>query len=297
MNMNESIEKDLLKEALISTLKGFVVFCEQYNLTYYAAYGTALGAVRHHGLIPWDDDIDVYMPREDYNKLLSLRATLDNSEYEIVDIENKGYYLYFAKWCQRNSTIIEKTGEPALGIYVDIFPLDYFDDEYCKPLIRYNEFYRYLWIIYGHGARQYSFAEVCSLINLLCFGNFRRAVTILLDISIFKVLRLPSLYVIKKMMKYLEKAPQSSYYWLYSIISSECYPMPIDWFNQGTKMSFEDIEILMPSNYHEYLTRAYGDYMTPPPIDKRDSHHARYFIDFTHRYSTEEVRRIKKGKG
>gem|GEM_PF-4050912 len=83
----------MLKKALTSTLKGFINFCEQHNLRYYAAFGTAIGAVRHHGIIPWDDDIDVYMPREDYNKFLSLRGTLENSEYEIVDIENKGYYL------------------------------------------------------------------------------------------------------------------------------------------------------------------------------------------------------------
>ena len=71
MKYNDSEEDVMLKKALISTLKGFVNFCEQHNLRYYVAFGTALGAVRHHGIIPWDDDIDVYMPREDYNKFLS----------------------------------------------------------------------------------------------------------------------------------------------------------------------------------------------------------------------------------
>lgn len=293
MKLNELTEVDLLKKELISTLKGFIVFCKQHNLRYYAAYGTALGTVRHKGLIPWDDDIDVFMPREDYNKFLLLRNTLKTSEYEIVDIENKGYYLFFAKWCKRNSTIIEKQGQPALGIYIDIFPLDYFDEEYCKPLIRYNELYRYMWLIYGHGSRKYSISEFCSIINLIFSRRFNRALTILLDNTIFKVLKLPSLFIIKKMMMYLEKAPKTSNYWRYSFISSENYYIPVEWFGEGKKMPFEDIEILMPVNYDAFLTRNYGDYMTPPPIDKRESHHARYFIDFNQRYSLEEVRKLK----
>jgi LicD family protein len=294
MKYNDSEEDAMLKKALTSTLKGFINFCEQHNLRYYAAFGTAIGAVRHHGIIPWDDDIDVYMPREDYNKFLSLRGTLENSEYEIVDIENKGYYLYFAKWCQRNSTLIEKLGEPALGIYVDIFPLDFYDEKYCEPLIRHNELYRYLWLIYGHGSRKYSFADFCSGLRLIRKGKFGRVVSILLDTSVLKLLRLPSHFLIRKFMKRLEEAPKSSYCWCYSIISCESKPMPADWFGKGIKMQFEDVDILMPSNYDEYLTCMYGDYMTPPPVEKRPSSHARYFIDFNHRYSVEEVHKLKK---
>ena len=93
---------DEFKVYLLKTFKAFINFCEQHGLTYYAAFGTALGAVRHQGFIPWDDDVDVYMPREDYNRLLALRGVLDSSKYEVIDIENKGYYLYFAKWCMRN---------------------------------------------------------------------------------------------------------------------------------------------------------------------------------------------------
>ena len=93
MKYNDSEEDVMLKKALISTLKGFVNFCEQHNLRYYAAFGTALGAVRHHGIIPWDDDIDVYMPREDYNKFLSLRGTLESSEYELLILKIKDIIL------------------------------------------------------------------------------------------------------------------------------------------------------------------------------------------------------------
>lgn len=184
-----------------------------------------------------------------------------------------------------------------MGIYVDIFPLDFYDENYCKPLNQHNELYRYLWLIYGHGSRKHFFAEICSEIRLINKkGKFGRLVTVLLDTSVFKLLRLPSLFLIRKFMKRLEEAPRSSYYWLYSIISCESKPMPIEWFDKGIIMQFEDIEVLMPSNYDEYLTRTYGDYMTPPSIDKRLSSHARYFIDFQHRYSVEEVRKLRKEK-
>ena len=92
-------------------------------MRYYAAYGTALGAVRHRGIIPWDDDIDVWMPCEDYERFLSLRNQLTATPYEILDIQNKGYYLYFAKFCDKNTTLIEREGEPIIGLY----PLDNYD--------------------------------------------------------------------------------------------------------------------------------------------------------------------------
>ncbi|KXB74135.1 hypothetical protein HMPREF1860_02125 [Prevotella amnii] len=114
----------LLQKKLLSLFKEFTLFCKKNNLTYYAAYGTAIGAVRHHGIIPWDDDVDVWMPRKDYEKLLKLKTTLLKTNYEIINIENKGYYLYFAKFCNRNTSIIEREGEPNIGLYIDIFPLD-----------------------------------------------------------------------------------------------------------------------------------------------------------------------------
>ena len=288
-NLNE------FKCYLLETFKAFIEFCQQHGLTYYAAFGTALGAIRHQGYIPWDDDVDVYMPRKDYNKLLELRCELEKSDYEIIDIENKGYYLYFAKWCQRNSTLIEKPGEPSLGIYVDIFPLDYYDDKYCRPLIRYNELYRYLWLIYGHGARKHS---VYSLFHIVRSGkeHFHINFTAFLDISVFKLLQLPARYLINKFQNRLMNAPKSDYFWLYSIISCESFPMPIEWFGEGKMMAFENIEVCMPNNYDAYLTRVYGDYMTPPPIEKRPSHNARYFVDFHRRLTIDEIRKIKLSK-
>ena len=125
--MPNDISEIEFKQRLIKLFKEFIDVCNKNKLRYYAAYGTALGAVRHRGIIPWDDDIDVWMPREDYERFLSLRNQLTATPYEILDIQNKGYYLYFAKFCNKNTTLIEREGKPIIGLYIDIFPLDNYD--------------------------------------------------------------------------------------------------------------------------------------------------------------------------
>lgn len=90
----------------LETLKAFIAFCQANNLKYYAAYGTVLGAARHHGFIPWDDDIDVYMMRDDYDRYLRLMRTNPPKGYEQVEyVHDKEYYLPFAKFCNAHSTI------------------------------------------------------------------------------------------------------------------------------------------------------------------------------------------------
>lgn len=96
-----------LQKVLLKTFKAFSALCDEYNLRYYAAFGTALGAVRHQGFIPWDDDIDVYMPRQDYNKFIALRDKIEEA-YSIIDLRDTGYFMYFAKFINNQTTVWEK---------------------------------------------------------------------------------------------------------------------------------------------------------------------------------------------
>ena len=123
-----SVDKKRYKALLLQTLKAFDDFCKENDIHYCAAGGTMIGAVRHQGFIPWDDDIDVYMKRTDYDRFISLRNLLDNSDYEIIDPNINGYYCAHTKFSHRYSTIWEFQGIPFVyGAFVDIFVLDYED--------------------------------------------------------------------------------------------------------------------------------------------------------------------------
>jgi len=92
---------------------------------YYAAYGTMLGAVRHKGIIPWDDDIDVYMPRESYNRLITLISEALNRDFEILSWHCKGYHQVFIKVCDLHSMLCPFPDlSVIMGVFIDVFPLD-----------------------------------------------------------------------------------------------------------------------------------------------------------------------------
>ena len=107
-----SFSRERYKELLIKTMSEFIKVCDRNGIEYIGAYGTVLGAIRHKGLIPWDDDIDVFMTRENYEKFLRLKKNLVGSGYEIVDLDDKGYYLPFAKFCDSQTTIWEVENLP-----------------------------------------------------------------------------------------------------------------------------------------------------------------------------------------
>lgn len=116
-----------LQAKLVNMLSWYHDFCEKHHLRYYIIAGTMLGAVRHGGFIPWDDDIDVGMPRRDYEKLRELCANQEKAQYmfEYPSKENKSYPFLWAKLFDTTTTIVEKQRDKVTrGIYIDVFPLD-----------------------------------------------------------------------------------------------------------------------------------------------------------------------------
>ena len=114
-----------LKNSLLLLLDKFVQVCSKHHLRYFLAYGTTLGAIRHKGMIPWDDDIDVHMPREDYEKLQALpKSVWEGMELTSWRLKQCNQY-HFMKLEDPNTTIIEQLDPLYVGgIYIDIFPLD-----------------------------------------------------------------------------------------------------------------------------------------------------------------------------
>ena len=141
--MNENVLKKVQKEEL-DILVFFDAFCRQHNLRYSLAYGSLLGAVRHKGFIPWDDDIDVIMPREDYELLIRLFDDKTNRFFLQSHYSEAHYYYPFAKIRKNGTVFREKFLEDKQinhGFYIDVFPADKVRDKKRKKdyfYIRYQ---------------------------------------------------------------------------------------------------------------------------------------------------------------
>lgn len=271
------------QQMLVQVYKKFAEFCSQHNLTFFAAYGTMIGAIRHHGFIPWDDDIDVFMLRVDYERFLSLSNTLNDPGYEICSyLEGKSPYP-FAKFYTTEGTIWEYSQFPfIIGPWIDVFPIDEgdMDDEHANKVL--ERFHYTMWK-YRKAVAYASWGEIGRdflHLNLLDGG-----------MKLFKKVRYAPF---KK--KYIEEIKQRI-----SEIRSikgktlRCYSTALtnevfekSWFERPVSVPFEDTTIYVPNGYHEFLTALYGDYMKLPPVEKRVSHPG-YFIDLKHTLTREQI--------
>lgn len=265
------INSALFKQKILETFKYTKKILEFHNLRYIACGGTVLGAVRHKGFIPWDDDIDIYMPRKDYDKFIQLNSESEKDGYKIVSVEHShGYYLPFAKVIDANTTIWEHKEIPFLiGVYVDIFPLDefpYSDIEITNIQNRATKLfnsYMFTLINYDIG---YLFRAIANL-NVKHFGGWCK--------STF----LKSSVQYKKYFSFVSKNT--------ALKGDKCVCMNTwqgrifrtEWFTDTIEVPFEDTTIIIPRDYNAYLMLLYGDYMTPPPIQQQVSEHLHYYVN------------------
>lgn len=248
----KKMDLDELKKCELDILLWFDNLCKQYNLQYYIFSGTLLGAVRHHGFIPWDDDIDVAMMREDYEQLLSIHAKDDR--YRILSPKScKTCYIPYAKAIDTYTIIDENTGDGiSPSVYIDIFPLD-------KDLPQKDQRKRRARII--HIRRKLLHYSV----NKIHSGN---KISVLLKTMIGRVLKLYgshrlNLSVINEAKKYngIDTDYVSDLSW-----GNYCERQvwKKEWFVPA-EFEFEKHLFPGPVNYHEVLTTLYGDYMELPP--------------------------------
>lgn len=278
------------QQALCVALESFSRFCEEHQIKYFACGGTAIGAVRHKGFIPWDDDIDVYMFREDYDRFLGLKSKLMQSDYEIVDSNDSFYYLPFAKYSHRYSTLWERREEAFIfGVYIDVFPLD-FCDGYTPTLISEGNKIKQLWDNYKRGLRLLTKERVRRALR----GSFIDVKTILADLFYYRLNRDKVKAEIDRMIDSFKSPDRQtkSYCYCYAIELVRPHEVFLkEWFSDVLVMPFENLTINMPIGYHEYLMSQYGDYMQLPPIEHQVSHHPFYYVNLERRLSLEEVRK------
>lgn len=262
---------------LLGCFDKFVDLCKRHNLTYYCVGGTVIGTVRHQGMIPWDDDIDVAMPRPDYDQFIEICKRNPLDDYELVTPETQGYPYFFAKFCDKNTSLIELENVPCLyGIYIDIFPMDGTapDTEKAKELM--HKFKRWNNKINACLAHL-SLSDYFSL--FLQPKEYGRILIQTLSVIIGreKVRRflLRRLNNIALAYDYSSATRIANYGGAWA--EKEIYPS--EWLLPCEKGIFEGREVNIPFKYDLYLKQMYGNYMQLPPEEKRISHHQHAFVD------------------
>lgn len=282
--MQELSEAELSKWKYIITdvLRAFQEICKQHQLTYYAIGGTAIGAVRHHGIIPWDDDIDVGMPRPDFERFLEICRTTDLGNYELVSIDTcPDYYLPFPKFCNRNTTLVEHAHIPcAIGLFIDIFPLDSTSNDTAEveQLVRR---YKKLQNRFEAVSTHYSFFEYMLLLTTP--HEWGRFVYKTLGFFCRKAMKR---YLLRKFRSICTKYPYGTTNHLINYGGAygtrELFTKHIV-DGEPINMPFDAISVDLMPGYDEYLRNVYGDYMQMPPEEKRVGHHLKAFYNMDKR--------------
>ena len=261
----KSTSLELLHSIQLDMLVKFDKFCEENKLTYFLDSGTALGAVRHQGFIPWDDDVDVAMPRDDYNRLLYYGSKgLPDNLYLQTYKTDTAYAMPFAKIRLGDTFFPEKgNGIKKLkycGIYIDVFPFDSVPNnpKNAERRIRQSRFWYFVSVF---SKREYPGKKLPQLI----------ASYLLHHVSDKKKVKLHEFYD-NYCMKYntRDSGMMTCFCWrasqrkVFLFKSTELFPT--------RKILFEGQHLCIMNNPHAYLTKMYGDYLTLPPEAERKSH-------------------------
>ncbi len=237
--------------------------CQKIGVKYFLAYGSLIGAVRHKGFIPWDDDMDICMLREDYEKLQDYLIANPDERYEVMSYKNNLNYVYPFMKVQDNQTYLLEEDvriDSNMGIYVDIFPVDgYEDDSVFKDKMTR--------LIKKRQLSCYTFKGITNTKSLL--NSLIRYISVI----IFYFTNT------NKYIRGIDELAQSRKVGDYELVDYLIYKdmnKPVwkrEWLNQTITGVFEGKEFMIPKNYHEILTSDYGDYTQLPPVELRFSHH------------------------
>jgi len=268
LKYNEYVDK-LLKHLQIlelMILKDFIKICEENNLNYYMYAGSLLGAVRHNGFIPWDDDLDVIMFRDDFEKFKKIFITSKNDKYELLCNEtHEDYFHLLAKLMIKNTKFEEHWVSQVdfhIGINMDIFVLDDLAEGNFKRNYQLKKSFLYNKLLIMSKLKLDDLPPATKLATHT--GHY-----------ILNLFRIKPSTLNRRCLNFLRKYRNPDAEYVFDISSTaEEYPQIFrrDDFKDIKKIKFEDIEVNIPSGYDNILTSLYGDYMQLPPEEDRYNH-------------------------
>ncbi len=264
--MNEVIELNELRQIQLEIMDVVDFFCRTNGIRYYITAGTLIGALRHRGYIPWDDDIDIVMLRDDYERFIHKFAAFDG-RYKVDCFEiNRHCTNAYAK-VYDDTTIMyqgnEDKNQSPIGINIDVFPLDYVTDNYQDAVDLKNKIKLYDNIITVKNIvrKNRGFKKNISLLFLKVLCSFFSYSWCVKHIN-----HIARQYEMNKQSRYVVNAV------IYA--KGEREILEREWFSDALELQFENRKYLAPIGADLYMRRLFGDYMQLPPEDKRVTHHS-----------------------
>lgn len=260
-------ELRLLQESENEILRAFVSVCEKNSLSYYLSYGTLLGAKRHCGFIPWDDDIDVAMPREDYDIFCNRVYSELPHGFKFRSFYTDGTYDSYVPRIENDSVIMTDMSGHEYYSWIDIFPID--------GLPPANSFSNRLHKI--RLMKRRILINIARMSTGIDFNAQKRGKKEKFILAILRILNIGKLINHDKQYKQLDKELKkydahktgNCVDFLGEKFKDEC---PISYYGQGRKLLFEGSEMQVPVETEKILKLLYGDYMQLPPEEQRNVH-------------------------
>ena len=254
--------------AELEILKKFARICEEQGFRYYLFFGTLLGAVRHQGFIPWDDDVDVMMPRGDYERFLAYCAEQAASlkPYRIMHWTTNEQYIYpIARFCDtRYQVDYDNAADYGLGLFVDIYPFDGSGDMaevaqriYATSAIKAD-------LIYQAGTTRFEKSSS---------GNPIRTCIKFIEYGVAKCLGARRLIISAEKMAKRRPFEDSKYIQCVVWPGYRCKLFEREKMEKDAVLRFEDADFRVPADYDHVLSVCYGDYMKLPPESEQIAHH------------------------
>lgn len=259
---------DEQRACLLEMLKYIDTVCREHKITYFLSGGSAIGALRHHGFIPWDDDADIMMPRQDYMKFLDLTKNLSGKYKTGSLFGNYDWTFPFARiWDIATRVEYDNLAEASTGIFIDIYPMDGLPDSKFRTKVHY--FHNKVCYIFLNAAIRKRFKDGEHFVLLKRF-----------------IALISKKIGAKKICMHLDRAAakrefESSKYVGCAVLAHymEKERFPREDFISMDYVDFEDTQLPIANGCNDYLTRLYGDYMTPPTERGMQSeHHMRMYV-------------------